>query len=200
MLNTRLRAYPRGFLGGDIVVQVAHAQQVIASQVNHMQYKADDSNMRSGDIQPNPYVESLYTSYTTNNITAGSPEFRTAVLKVALSAFGTTSFLLWVINQYKNPLAGNLHNDFILDTLKFISTGARDMSLENWMALITIGDGSTAVGTVGDKVKEFFNVNKDAPIETARFNIDLLEVIQTWCSKPNGLEDLLGTMHILFGK
>lgn len=192
------RLYPRGFLGGDVQPQVERTKDPFKDTVNQMKYSVD-AHKGTNTLIANPHVEGIYSKLIKNNIKIGDPAFRNEILKVAMTAFGTNNFLVWVMTQYSSPAAGGLHDEFILDTLKYIETGVRNMSLENWMALLVITDEGNNIGEPKDKVKEFFGVNKDAPITLASVNVNLVDVIQKWCSKPNGLEDLIGTLHILFG-
>ena len=198
-MENKLRLYPRGFLGGDISPQVERTKEPFKDEINSMRYSVNQHNSSGNSIVANPHVEALYAALIKNNIKINDPTFRTKILTVAMTAFGTNNFLIWVLSQYNSPAASDLHNNFILDTLHYIEYGSRDMSLENWMALLTITDEGNNIGTINDKVKEFFGVNKDAPIGLAKLNIQLVDIIQKWCSKPNGLEDLIGTLHILFG-
>ena len=197
--NDGFRLYPRGFLGGDIKPQVDRTPTPFGEQTKQLHYTVNQHNSVGSSIVANPNVEAIYAAHIKNTIKTGDPAFRTTVLSVALNAFGTNNFLVWYMSQYNSPAAGGLHNDFLLDTLHFITHGSRNMSLETWMALLKITDEGNNIGNLPDKAKEFFGVDRDAPIMNASRNTSLVEVIQSWCSKSGGLEDLLGTLHILFG-
>lgn len=193
------RIYPRGFIGINSPIQTLSTKAAFSNITNTKQYDTNIGNSDTRVIPPNLSVEKLYNALIRDTILIDSPEFRIRALRVAIEAFGISSFLYWFTLQYKNNVSGSLHNDFLLDTLKFIKIGSRSMSVENWSALITITDETDTIGHPGDKVKDFFGVNKDSPLELARENINLTEVLQKWCSQPNGLLDLINTLHILFG-
>lgn len=197
--NSALRLYPRGFLGSSIKSRVELAPKPYSDQINKHQFMVAVGDNARTSVQPNPIVEGLYSDYIKNSVNTGAPKFRASILSAAIDAFGTKSFLVWYMSQFNSPSAGSLHNDFLTDTLRFINTGSRHMSLETWMSLITITDETDNIGKVPDEVKTFFSVGEFERISAARNNVMVIEVIQKWCSKPGGLEDLLGTLHILFG-
>ena len=193
------RMYPRGFLGGSISPQLERTNKPFGDTDKSRHQYAINQHNGEGSIAANPQVESLYADLIKNAVKIGSPEFRTEALKVALSAFGTADFLEWFGTQYTSPAASSLHNDFLLDTLKFISTGTRNMSVETWASLLSITDEGNNIGKVPEKAKEFFGLNQYEVFSSARVNVNLVDVIQNWCSKPNGLLDMINTLHILFG-
>ena len=197
--ESRLRMYPRGFLGGDVRPQVERTADPYSGQVKKHQFIANDRGAAASYIAANPFIEGLYSDYVRNNINTEIFEFRKKVLEAAMGAFGTDSFLVWYLSQFSSPAASDLHNRFLSDTIKYISCGARDMSLETWQSLLIITDEGNNIGSIPEKTKEFFGVYNNGDLSRADSNTSLVDVIQKWCSKENGLEDLLGTLHILFG-
>jgi len=202
MLNderNRLRLFPRGFLGGAIEPQVERTKKPFDDRKTELHYAVNQHNTSDSSIIANPDVESLYATLIKNDIKITSPAFRTNALEVALNSFGSISFLIWFASQYHSPAAGNLHGKFLIDTLKFISTGVRNMSMETWNSLIMITDEGDKIGVMPDAAKEFFGLSDVSDLRGARQNTMLTDIIQQWCSKPGGLEDMIGSMHIFFG-
>ena len=112
----------------------------------------------------------------------------------ALGAFGKYSFFHWFQWQYDSPMAGEMHGRFLLDTLQFLEKGRRSMCLENWSALITIDHSGSGIGKLPPEAREFFAIGKSYGRD-----VDLASILQLWNSHPSGFEDLLGSLHILFG-
>ena len=192
------KIYPRGFLGSDLEPQTERTKNELVEKTKKLHYTAFEAKHAAG-IEGNPHVEALYATLIKNDIKISSPVFRTTALKVALTAFGTRNFFEWFSVQYKSPACGSIHNDFLIDTLRYIKTGIRNLSLETWGALVLITDEGNSIGKPGIYSEEFFN-NHNGHVESSRLtNVDLLDVIQMWCEKSNGLEDMIGTLHILFG-
>jgi hypothetical protein len=190
MPSAKLRIFPRGFLGGDIAPQVERTPKAFGEEVDRHQYQVNEHNTAKTAITANPHVEALYAGYIKRLPNSGSFEYRKEILLAALSAFGTPNFRAWYFVQHDSPAAGDLHNRFLTDTLKFLSEGRREMSLETWASLLTITDEGNNIGGVSDYAVKFFEYGN---------NDKLTDVIQLWCEKSGGLEDLLGTLHILFG-
>ena len=195
---TQMRLFPRGFLGADQGPQVERTPAPFATHLLRQQYHIDDIDVRESKLLPNPHVAALYGQYIKQSYQTGSFDFRKQVLQVAIAAFGTNNFEFWYNAQHKVATCGDLHNRFLTDTLKFIREGRREMSLETWQSLVTITDEGDRVGSLSPYAKEFFGI-KDGAFAPNRREMTLAEVLQEWCSHPNGQEDLIGTLHILFG-
>ena len=201
MADENFRLYPRGFLGGQILPQVVRIPKPYGEQLSQHQYSVNTHQDNGRSIEANPNVESLYAEYIKNCTKVDSPEFRAQVLKATITAFGTKNFAIWYAIQFKSLAAGRLHKQFLEDTLKFILDGRREMSLETWQSLVLITDEGDKIGTHGnsDVVKSFFAIYDNQDVQSAKTRFNLIDVIQDWCSKPGGIEDMLGTLHILFG-
>lgn len=195
----KFRVYPRGFLGVDVAQHFDRTPKPYAQQLGYQQYTATGGQQDGNDIPINPHVESLYSDYIRNVVNTSNFEFRRRALLVAFQAFGTPRFDIWMLAQYKNPAAGQLHGKFLEDTIHFLQTGRRDMALETWASLITITDEGNRVGKAPESIIKYFDLDSPSNLRSTD-NSMLVNTIQSWCSKEGGLEDLIGTLHILFGK
>lgn len=189
----KLRLYPRGFLGSPEEPQNLRSEKPFTSVLQLMQYKMADNSGAGSYLHPNPHVEALYSKAIKQTVDAGSFAFHRDVLHVGLAAFGINGyrdgFQVWFRAQYHNPKAGDLHGRFLDDTLKFISTGKRDMSLETWASLVRMADEGDSIGRISDSAEAFFkNRNSELPL-----------IVQEWCSQPSGIYDFLGSLHVLYG-
>lgn len=195
----KFRVYPRGFLGVDVARHFDRTPKPYAQQLGYQQYTATGGQQDGNDIPINPHVESLYSDYIRNVVATSSFEFRRRALQIAFQAFGTPRFDIWMMAQYKNPAAGQLHGEFLEDTIHFLTTGRRNMALEAWSSLIIITDEGNRVGRMPESMIKFFDLDSPANVRSTD-NAHLVNIIQMWCSREGGLEDLIGTLHILFGK
>jgi hypothetical protein len=187
----QLRMYPRGFLGLATAPQTDRTPSAIRDAIGFMHYRVNENQVKKVSIPPNANVEELYTQYIKRNPITNSLGFRNRVVMTALAAFGTRSFAGWYHSQHQSPACGDMHNRFLTDTLQFIREGRRNMTLETWTSLLVMTDEGDLIGEPSDYSEEFFKYPHNSEL--------LIDVIQSWCSWPNGLEDLLGTLHILFG-
>lgn len=184
--------YRRGFLGKPVKDQEkASANSTIMRQLKNIQYNQTTFVSDEKNYIHNEDIETLYSQYTKKSARTGTFEFHELIIQAALNAFGTTNFLDWIRRQGSSPVSTYIHSKFLLDTLKFIETGKREMVLENWEPLLN----SHAVSG------EWEEITDDAEALNKRINIvNLKDVVRQWCSHPYGIGDMLVTLHILFGK
>jgi hypothetical protein len=194
MPEQRFKVYPRGFLGAVLAPRAVKVQGLSESNRGFsMVERTAMVNQNQFDV-PNPTVEEIYNTYILDREKAKSFEFRESVLRCAMNTFGAYNFRQWFEAQYQNPSAGDLHGRFLLDTLQFLETGQRNMSIENWAAIIVIDSSMEPLGKLPEKAREFFGLGSKY-----QRDCDWPTIIQCWCGMPSGLEDLIGSLHVLFG-
>ncbi|MNU19709.1 hypothetical protein D3C71_79420 [compost metagenome] len=194
----QFKIYPRGFLGTQLKERIERTQRLQENNNGFVPVKFSSFKKPNGVDDVNHEVEELYASYIKQSADCTSFEFRNRILHAALRAFGTPNFRFWFETQYQSPVLRDLHGAFLDDTLKFISTGRRDQPLETWAAIISITNNDDGSGKLSEYANEFFGISANGITRYAR-DSRVIDIVQDWCSKPNGIEDLLGTLHILFG-
>ena len=198
------RAYPRGFLGAHMDVRIENS---VPQPAPRFVYQTDLSlaDAPVSTIVPNPDVETLYAKYIRNSAETLGFSFRKLVWITALHAFGTNNFRYWYEQQHLSPRAGDMHRRFLEDTLKFIVTGRREFDVVGtWNTLVTLNDTTDRAGRVTDCSLQYLDdLRASYPLSEENVRpanyIDTVDVIQRWCSQPNGVEDLLLSLHVLFG-
>ena len=193
------RLYPRGFLGAAMGAQVAPILRPMEDRIKHHQFHTDMFKPARAPVEVNVNIEQLYRKRLNNESHLATFEFREKLLIIALNTFGTSDFCYWFRTQHVSPATGDLHRRFLDDTLRFILTGRREMFLETWNTLLTLSDIDGNITPLSTYAKEFFCMDSNTASSPPKQNIKLREVIQQWVSRPNGFEDLLGSLHILFG-
>lgn len=193
----QLKLYPRGFLGRMLGTRIERRSGLRENNLGFSLQKLNVMRDPKSFEEANAAVEALYGQYIKQAVKMSDFDFRRDVLVTALNAFGTHDFYTWYVAQFRGPSCGDLHRRFLDDTLSYIMNGHRDLSLENWDALLEITDAGAEKFVVSDTARQFFGIREtNVPYEGRS---RLTDVIQMWCSQPNGMEDLLGTLHILFG-
>lgn len=185
-----LDLYPRGFIGAEQGPSTEKRPKPIheiqqAQNTFRIVTKNTDQKHR-----PNTNVETLFMAVVRDEPYIHKLDFKKKVLQAALHAFGTEDFKFWFEMQQKSPSFGDNHSDFLDDTLRFISTGRRYVHLMTWNELVQGTDVGETRSHLSEYASTFFRDNSGT---------DLTEIIQRWVSQPNGLEDLLFSLHILFG-
>lgn len=190
--------YPRGFLGAILAPRIEKQPAPFESEYRKLQNNLNLFQTSPAAIAVNENVESLYTKYIRNTYKSSSFDFRKLVLITALNAFGTEAFDFWYLKQFESPSVGDLHRRFLEDCLRFITTGRREWTLETWDSLLDFSDSGELRPQVGEVAADFFGITTHGHVRVRR-NTALVEVLQDWCAVPNGLEDLLCSLHVLFG-
>jgi len=196
----RFRIYPRGFVGSPIGVRVQKNPSTVESRFKQLSHNLNLFKPSVNSIDPNPAVKELYKQYTTGRKATSAFEYKKRLYMVALYAFGTQNFLEWFKQQMTSPVVGVTHREFLDDTLKFIQTGKpRRMRLETWDSLLQMQDRGVGNEPLSEEAQTFFNYNGKQMWTKELTNTDLIDVLCLWLSQPNGLYDLIGTLHLLFG-
>jgi hypothetical protein len=194
-----LRLYPRGFLGRALSPRLAVKPRPFDVRIRTTPI-ASVVTPQQGVAEANAAVEMLHAQYVRRAAVTMSFEFREKVLIAALDAFGTVSFTDWYHSQPESPAFGDTHQRFLDDTLRFILQGRRYLSLESWASFLLPTDAGIRPVEGGEIEEEFFSYMESAqPVTGGTGTVLLADVIQQWTSRPGGIEDLLGTLHLLFG-
>lgn len=136
-------------------------------------------------------IRDLYLEYTTFPTRAVYWDFQKRVLQEALRLFGGN--YNWFIMQDTNAQRTDWNYKFLLDTIRFIATGRRELSIHSWPMMITDEPvaGQQLIGGRADIQKLF---------KTLALATSTEAMLQKWCMQPKGFDDLMFTLHILFGK
>lgn len=192
------KIYPRGFAGRDLPVRLAERPKPYEIRIR--------SQKQIGVLQPtqqvldaNQVVETLYSQYIKRSADTLSEEFREAVLICALQAFGTTNFYSWYMTQLALPTISEEHVRFLGDIMRFIQTGSHEFRLETWAYLLKTSSEGLRPFQPCQTARDFFFMKQGTTIPCDPSQYSLTNVIQRWCGQPQGIEDLLGTLHLLFG-
>lgn len=199
MAEVALKVYPRGFLGKPLEAQLKAKPRPFEARLSSLAVRVDLFTPQVNSVDSNPIVETLYGKWINRAPETTSFEFRKQVLIAALDAFGTDSFFAWFGAQPLSPAFGDMHKRFLEDTLLFLKEGRRTMSLENWASLVRLDDAGERNLELSPLAKEFFGVKvPDAQYREPQ-NRDLVTIIQKWVSHARGFDDLVSTLHVLFG-
>ena len=194
-----LKIYPRGFLGKPLEAQLKTKPRPFEARLSSLAVKVNLFTPQVNSIDANPTIETLYGKWINRAPETTAFEFRKQVLIAALSAFGTDNFLEWYAAQSLSPAYGDMHRRFLEDTLLFLQEGRRTMSLENWSALLTVQDSGERVSDITSEAKEFFGIEEPDARYRKPVNRSLTVIIQKWVTHARGFDDLVGSLHLLFG-
>ncbi len=141
---------------------------------------------REGD----PELRELWKRYTSHNARSETWKFRKEVLKVAKRLLGAEPN--WFQAQDKNPYLVAYNYEFVQDTLRYITTGYRRISIYSWDALVSYNSKPALDAIVGRKgIGDY--------VKRHQVDQSLVILIQQWVSHPGGFDDLIRSLNIMFG-
>ena len=196
------RMHPRGFMGGYPPPVIERAPKMIDSINFDHQYRLNIVRPADPATYPNQTITELYQKQISGGLEPTTLAFRNKVLVAALAAFGTMKFDQWYLQQLRSPAYGDTHSRFLDDTLNFISGQAREMHPMTWAGIVAM-DTNTAIpapySKVADKFFDLKSILQGSNTCIRKDRTELVDVIQSWCSRPKGFEDMLCTLNVLFG-
>lgn len=193
-MNKKIVTYPRGFLGFDIGIPIETKGDSTKQMLINASYNRTGNQLRF--VISNKTVETLWKQLSDGVAFVNSPEIREKIITNALGAFGSESFYEWVMLQNANPSMTDMHRRFLNDTLNYIETGNRAMSINSWTNVIEVRDVTSKDAHPALNYDKFFGTTM--PLHHRRFST-MIDVIVAWLSHENGFEDLCGSLHIFFG-
>lgn len=135
-----------------------------------------------------PEVVALFNEFCAPGAATATWAFRRRIIRLAKKIF--TSQSNWFIGIDDDKTIQNYNYEFILDTVRYIATGHRRISVHSWPDLIGHNQPNL-VSKEHTAVRALFK-------ELALVN-DMVALIQRWCTHKGGVEDLMYTLNILFG-
>lgn len=190
MASIKLKIYPSGFLGS---ADVASTEPLDIVAIKHRLF----DNSALGNVSAhtaNREVSSLWEDCIAGDPEYRSFDFRVKIINAALAAFGTVTFRDWVLAQSESPYHTEYQQRWIHETVDYVFNDKRRQFTYNvWFPLITTGHADRA-GINTDLVKSV--IGTGAPYE----HLPLRDFIQMWVSRERGVDDLLESLNLLFGK
>lgn len=147
-----------------------------------------------------PEINHLYEEYKGNPKVIHNADWIIRLIRAAKEGFGT-NLRNWMVLQDNKPTVGTYHSDFLLDTMQYLMTGKRRMTMHNWYRLLGLPVTSGNAG-VGKAVKLFTRVGRkdERPYADSDVPSRIEMVITAWLSKEDGLLDLMHTTFLVFGR
>jgi hypothetical protein len=195
--------YNRGFLGFDNGVSTPEAGASLEQIITAIKLNRDIPKKNPG--VSNNEINTLWKQFRGGDQYVTSFEFRENILLAALDAFGTKDFREWLNIQGRSPYLTEMHRRFLNDTLRFILNGTRAAVMQNWRRLIQPTDITPNDRDVPVEFGDFFAASYEvSALESSaglgeKPTAELTSVLHQWVSREGGHEDLIETLHILFG-
>lgn len=202
MADQYLVVYPRGFIGlSNAGLNKETNNATLADKIEAVRYNNMVSREQTTEVY-NLNITEMYEALVGQYTTRDKLTLMKAIILEAFRNFGDRDFGDWVNMQRSSRYFTRKHQEFILDTMRFISTGRRDTSIRTWeivlrRQLICDTDSVHQNPRYDKCVGEFFN---SSAVDGSTLTGSMHRVISQWMSQRHGHEDLLLTLNILFGK
>lgn len=190
--------YDSGFVGYITPQTVIEKKELNINQViSNVKLNKKTSPIQKSSVY-NPEVMNIVKRYETNTKQSGDIHFVCDLVECALRAIDSKLINSWLALQVKNPDMSDMHVRFIEDTFQFINTGTRSINIMSWSRMLDGTHNETSVTTKKlDLVKllggSSFNQITPGSVKT-------VDILFQWLSNPNGVEDLVYALPVLFGK
>lgn len=158
-------------------------------------------NLNKPDTRVNsPYhfnreVSSIYDALQDDHKILKDFDYRERVLLAAKHAFKSEYIVDWFSMQRKSQFLTTLHRKFLLDTLDYIATGHRYVNTESWLNIVEIREMSDVDKRCAYNPEIYFNEKG-----VLNYTPKLIQTIGRWVQHPDGFQDLIRTLFIIFGK
>lgn len=164
-------------------------------------------------------LNGLFAEYTKDFDKGSKWDFKEQCIKSIVRALGTYSFMEWIEYQLDSPHITEVHSKFLKDTLQFLRTGKRDISVETWYSVVTIKSVTNKKrGSLDGISKNFSTLPSSECMElclyqnqnsrlfnTSYSDITVLPVavrdlITIWLGRAGGFHDLMMFAGTVFSK
>lgn len=132
-------------------------------------------------------VDHLLDCLFSGKVNSNGFSYYREVFPVAMEIY--SDFPTFLRTQKNNPFLYGYNYEFLLDTLKFIQTGCRKVSIHNWKPLLA----------------EWAEPHSDHRQRASSGQLDgmcrytTVDIVSQWCSHPGGFDDMVMTMGLMFG-
>lgn len=82
--------------------------------------------------------------------------------------------------------------DYVIDSMTYLRTGRRRISIDHWFDLLEV-QPEKFISLSNEQLRRYKEEFKDI------LNLSPVELVCLWLSKPEGLDDLITSMMIIFG-
>lgn len=186
-MGSDLRLFPSGFFGSTCLTSATRK----SNAPHHFSFNVQADGVQN---QSSMEVDLLWSDMLLDLGQSKTFEFKERVVRIALVAFGSGTMKTWFDAQLTSPFFDEYRSKWIEETLYFVKEGKRrQYSFNVWLGLFgaPIRNNCIALPSIADK---YYGRYGACQIE------DTEKFIQQWVSKPNGVDDLLGSLKVLFGQ
>lgn len=188
--------YPHGFVAYNVGWPIVQTSPDMDAKLAAVRFSSVASPKEKSVIS-NPIIERLFEEWRTRTRKSTDVAFIEDVINAAIHAFGTLNMYEWCFMQTVSPYFTANHRQFLNETFTFIETGKRKFSHPTWMRLLRLELADPEDAKVYYAYQDFFRVKDPVLLKPP---MDIFALIERWMAQPGGFDDMLQTLHVLFGE
>lgn len=194
MADNQLKVYPSGFYGSTLVEQTMPLDLISRTK----QLLNNSTIKKSSPYTASQEVLELWAIASNGDPEYKTFEFKEKVIVCALNIFGCEKLIDWLSIQIQSPEYSKSHADWIDETISFVyGNSNRQLSHNNWITLLTAVDNVHVKSGLSDIVKHHL---LSRGVLMNRSNSTIRQFILNWVKQPDGINDLLSSLNVLYGK
>lgn len=180
MHDTAVLLFPRGFIArGSVNAPLPQPNSPLFKNV-------------VTEVDGNPALNEIFDISREGVVNLMAWEYRSRALKTMAKLYG--NFHLWVYSQaVQNPYCYDMAFEFLCDTLDYIITGKRRLSVQTWLELLQEHTEQRI------SIDHYGRYEKDIKPRLEKIGMDE-NALAKWCQRPEGFTDLLFSSNIFFGR
>lgn len=177
----------------DLIQIPEEERSIVQAVLTQSIFRVDTSNFYDKGVQQ------LFVTMAADPKIFSSFDYREAVLKKAISLFGECfngNFIEWFRIQKESPTFSYLHQRYLNETLLYVfSRTPRKMSHNNYSRMLHVGANNAIFATSKDDIE----ADLDHSLMSLR-NAGVVSLLENWTESVEGLQDMVATMHVIFGR
>lgn len=181
--------YPSGFVGYDVGIPIVRNESNV--DASNALARFASVSLKDKLVIANRDIEALYQQLRVKARTTRQADFIGDVAAACANAFGCDTFYEWCHMQLENPYFTTDHREYLNDAILFLTKGERTFSHATWASLLQRRRATTADRSV--VLNHGYIANSGKPD-------NMIEIVRKWFEQPGGAEDMLRTLHLIFGE
>ncbi len=198
-----LVVYQRGFIGVNTPgLNVETNDKDVINKIIDLRYNNVAADQKEVSEVYNLNITKIYKTLHEGILTSDKLTLIKAIVSEAIRTFGTNDFDDWLDLQKKSRYFSKHHQNFIIDTIRFIKTGKRETSIRSWQIAVKkeLTNSYTHVSNNFNFNKEIQDFYRHPANDGKAISVEFNRIICQWLSWRDGHIDLINTLNILFGR
>lgn len=142
-------------------------------------------------------IDDLWKTWITKNVEKTTFAYVVKVVTEALLHFGDTDVMSWINMQLESKEASPQHEQWLQETLGFVLSGYRRHTNYNaWCYVLSAGGNTHSFNVLSEKTRKMLGDKVVYGVE----RLTMREFVVMWIRREGGFNDLIESLHVLYGR